>query len=626
MRVCAEIVGRNVVDFISRGFNTNVSPALQLGLGDKEAGCINCGSCVAVCPVGALTEKSMMGIARAYEVTKVKTTCSYCGCGCNFDLNVKDGKIVGVSSNLTSEVNGRHLCVNGRFGYDFIHSSDRLVQPLIKKDGDFVEVSWEEAISYVASRLKEIKETNGSEATGVLTSARCTNEENYLMNKLARVALGTNNIDHSARLEHSAAVAGLATAFGSGAMTNSIGEIKECDYLFVIGSTTHETHHIVSLEMRKAVKNGAKLVVAHPEKTEITEFADVHVSLMPGGNIPLLNAMCNVIIAEGLYDKEFVANRTEGFDELKSAVENFTPEAYAGIIGIPAETIREIARGFATAKSAAIFYTDGITQHTSGADNVLAVANLAMLTGQIGKSGSGVYPLRGQNNVQGACDMGALPDVFPGYQSVAVSENVDKFTKLWGVPQSDKVGFTAAEMMDAAQNGDLKALYILGENSKLSAPDINYVKQALENLEFLVVQDIFLTETAKLADVVLPGASFAEKDGTFSNTERRVQRVRKAIEPLAGKADWQIISEVLTAMGYTHEYGSSSEIFDESARVIPQYAGISYDRLEETGIQWPCPNSEHPGTVYLHEGKFARGQGKFTGLDYEPPAEALLKS
>jgi len=404
-------------------------------------------------------------------------------------------------------------------------------------------------------------------------------------------------------------------------MTNSIGEINECDYLFVIGSNTTETHPIISLQMRKAVSRGAKLVVVDPRKTEIAELADVYVPLKPGANIPLLNAMCNVIIAEGLYDKEFVANRTEGFEELKSAVENFTPENYAGIIGVPAETIREIARGFAKADSAAIFYTMGITQHTSGTNNVLAVANLAMLTGQIGKPSSGVNPLRGQNNVQGACDMGALPNVFPGYQGVAVPENVEKFTNLWGIPQSVKVGLTVGEMMDAAHHGDLKAMYILGENPMLSDPDITHVQQALENLEFLVVQDIFLTETAMLADVVLPGASFAEKDGTFSNTERRVQRVRKAIEPLAGKADWEVISEVLTALGYPHEYCSASEIFDEVARVTPQYAGISYARLEEKGIQWPCPNAEHPGTTYLHDGKFSRGLGKFTGIDFEPPAE-----
>jgi len=404
-------------------------------------------------------------------------------------------------------------------------------------------------------------------------------------------------------------------------MTNSIGEIKDCDYLFVIGSNTTETHPIISLEMRKAMKNGATVVVADPRKTEIAELANVHIPLKPGANIPLLNTLCNVIIEEDLYDKEFVANRTEGFEELKEAVKNFTPENYAGIIGVPADTIREVARGFAKAKNAAVFYTMGITQHTTGTNNVLSIANLAMLTGQIGKPSSGVNPLRGQNNVQGACDMGGLPNVFPGYQAVADPANVEKFTKAWGVQQSNKVGLTVGEMMDAAHHGDLKALYILGENPMLSDPDITHVEHALNNLEFLVVQDLFLTETAMLADVVLPGASFAEKDGTFSNTERRVQRVRKAVEPVAGKADWEVISEIMTLMGYPHNYCSASDVFDEIASVTPQYAGMSYTRLEQGGLQWPCPTADHPGTKYLHSGKFSRGLGVFTAVDFEPPAE-----
>lgn len=391
--------------------------------------------------------------------------------------------------------------------------------------------------------------------------------------------------------------------------------------MFVIGSNTTETHPIISLEMRKALGNGATLVVADPRKTEIAELANVHVPLKPGANIPLLNVMCNVIIAEGLYDKDFVANRTEGFEELKEAVANFTPEVYADMIGVPAETIREIARGFAKAKNAAIFYTMGITQHTCGTHNVLAVANLSLLTGQIGKPSSGVNPLRGQNNVQGACDMGGLPNVFPGYQAVTDPANVEKFTKVWGVQQTGKVGLTVGEMMDAAHSGDLKALYILGENPMLSDPDISHVEHALGNLEFLVVQDIFLTETAMLADVVLPGASFAEKDGTFSNTERRVQRVRKAVEPVAGKADWEVIASILTGMGFPHEYASASDVFDELAKVTPQYAGMSFDRLDQSGLQWPCPTADHPGTKYLHMGKFSRGLGKFTGVDFKPPAE-----
>jgi formate dehydrogenase alpha subunit len=404
-------------------------------------------------------------------------------------------------------------------------------------------------------------------------------------------------------------------------MTNSISEIKDCDFLFVLGSNTTETHPIISLEMRKALNNGATLVVADPRKTEIAEMAHHHLALNAGANIPLLNAMANVIIAEELYDKEFVAGRTEGFEELKEAVANFTPEAYEGVIGVPADTIREVARGFAKARNGGIFYTMGITQHTSGTANVWTIANLAMLTGQIGKPSSGVNPLRGQNNVQGACDMGGLPNVFPGYQAVTDPNMVKKFSEAWGVPQSDKPGLTVGEIMDGAHHGDIKALFILGENPMLSDPDISHVQKALENLEFLVVQDLFLTETAMLADVVLPGASFAEKDGTYANTERRVQRVRKAIEPLAGKADWEVLAEIITRMGYPQNYTCAEDVFTESTKVTPQYGGMTYARLEEKGLQWPCPAPDHPGTKYLHEGKFSRGLGKFTGVDFEPPAE-----
>lgn len=404
-------------------------------------------------------------------------------------------------------------------------------------------------------------------------------------------------------------------------MTNSIGEIKDSDFLFVIGSNTTETHPIISLEMRKAVRNGATLVVADPRKTEMAQLANAHLAIKPGANIPLLNTLCNIIIAEDLYDKEFVATRTEAFEDLKKAVANFTPEMYATVIGAPAETLREVARGFAKAKNAAIFYTMGITQHTTGTNNVLACANLSMLCGQIGKPSSGVNPLRGQNNVQGACDMGALPNVFPGYQSVTVPEIAEKFSKTWGVPMPSKVGLTVGEIMDAAHHGDVKGLFILGENPMLSDPDVNHVQHSLENLEFLVVQDIFLTETARFADVVLPGASFAEKDGTFSNTERRVQRVRKAIEPLAGMADWEVIAELMTQMGYPQSFESAEDIFDEMTKVTPQYAGMTYARLEEKGLQWPCPSTDHPGTTYLHVGKFSRGLGKFTGVDFAPPNE-----
>ncbi len=405
-------------------------------------------------------------------------------------------------------------------------------------------------------------------------------------------------------------------------MTNSIEEIAGADFILATGTNTTESHPIISLRVKKALANGATLVVVDPRKTEMAQLSDYHLQIKSGSDIALLNGMANVIIAEELWNKEFVETRTEDFEVLKAAVAKYTPEYVEEITGIPADTIKEVARGYAKAANATILYTMGITQHICGTDNVLAVANLAMLCGQIGRPSTGVNPLRGQNNVQGACDMGALPNVFTGYQPVTLPEAREKFSQAWGAPMPEKPGLTVGEMMEAAAEGKVKAMYIMGENPVLSDADANHVEHALKNLDFLVVQDIFLTETAQLADVVLPAASFAEKDGTFSNTERRVQRVRKAIDPIGNsKPDWQIICEVATAMGYPMNYNSPAEIMDEISRVTPSYGGISYERLEQGGLHWPCPTPEHPGTKILHVGKFSRGLGKFHAVEYIPPNE-----
>jgi formate dehydrogenase major subunit len=408
-------------------------------------------------------------------------------------------------------------------------------------------------------------------------------------------------------------------------MTNSISEIAGADFILAIGTNTTETHPIIGLKVKKAIRNGAKLVVIDPRKTEIAELADKYLSLASGSDLALLNAFANVIITEGLYDKEFVDNRTEGFEELKAGVAKYTPEYVEKISGIPAGTIKQVAREYAGAKKATILYTMGITQHITGTDNVLSIANLAMLTGQIGRESTGVNPLRGQNNVQGACDMGGLPNVYPAYQKVDDLEIKAKFEKAWNAELSAKPGLTLGEIIEAAEHGDIKSIYIMGENPVLSDPDSNHVIKALKNLDFLVVQDIFLTETAKLADVVFPAASFAEKEGTFTNTERRVQKVNKAIELVGqSKPDWQIIQDIAKEMGYEHiNYSSPKEIMDEIAQVAPSYGGINYQRLDEQkdGLQWPCPTPDHPGTPYLHSEKFARGKGKFTFVEYLPPAE-----
>ncbi|GAB6156959.1 formate dehydrogenase subunit alpha [Desulfotomaculum varum] len=619
VRVCSEVVGRSVIDYSYRGFRVKVATPLDLGL--SKAGCVFCGSCVEVCPVGALTDKTRLGKGRTWELTSVTTTCPYCGVGCQIDLLVKDNRVVGAKA-AGHGVNGRHLCVKGRYGHQFIHHPQRLTNPLVKKNGRFQEVSWDEAIRKVAEGFQQIKQLHGGRSIAVLSSARITNEENYLLNKLARLVLGTNHIDHCARLCHAPTVAGLAAATGSGAMTNPMKDIAGADLILAIGTNTTETHPVLSLFIRQAIRRGAVLVVVDPRKTELAKLAAIHLPIKPGTDIALFNSMVNVIIEENLWDKQFVEERCEGWPELIAAVREYTPAYAQEVTGIPADTVRQVARAYATAGRAAILYTMGLTQHVTGTDNVLAVANLALLCGQIGRASTGINPLRGQNNVQGACDMGALPQYLPGYQPVWEESCRKKFSNAWGGLLSSDPGMTVGEMMQAACQGELKGMYIVGENPVISDADANHVTRALNRLDFLVVQDIFLTETAQLADVVLPAASWAEKDGTFTNTERRVQRVRQAIPQVGNsKADWQIFCALAEAMGRPMRYQQPREIFDEMAALTPAYAGISYDLLDKGGIQWPCPNPDHPGTGILHQENFVRGKGKFHAVAYRPPDE-----
>jgi formate dehydrogenase alpha subunit len=619
VRMCGEIVGAHAIDFTHRGFQAQVAAAYEMPL--QESSCVFCGNCVAVCPTGALIPKGRMGQGRTWEFKTVTTTCTYCGVGCLLDLQVKDDQLVDVSPG-DGPANRGKLCVKGRFGLDFIHHPERLTKPLIKKDGRFVESTWDEALDFVARRLLEIKGAHGSDALGVFASAKCTNEENYLLQKFARAVLGTNNVDHCARLCHASTVVGLATAFGSGAMTNSIPEVKLADTILVTGSNTTEAHPVIGYLIKQAAAQGTKLIVADPRRIELAEVADVHLQLLPGTNVALFNGLAHVIIEEGLVDEEFIASRTEGFDALKKALAKYTPEYVQKVTSVPADLIRKAARLYARAERGAIYYSMGITQHSQGTDNVLAIANLAMLTGNVGRPGTGVNPLRGQNNVQGACDMGALPNVLPGYQAVANPELRAKFAQAWGVDLPEKPGMTITEMIPAALSGNIKALYICAENPMVSDPDINHVRKALENLEFLVVQDIFLTETAQLADVVLPGTTFAEKDGTFTNTERRVQRVRQAVSPRGdSRPDWQIICELARRMGYEMAYQDPSAIMDEISSLTPSYGGIDYGRIEEEGLCWPCPTKTHPGTPVLHAERFTRGLGKFTPVEAIGPAE-----
>ncbi len=622
VQVCNEVQVNRAISYGYRGSASKIVAVGDLPL--NESDCVFCGECVQACPVGALIESPSRFQGRPWEVEKVQTTCPYCGVGCQMNLHIKDNKVIKITGVEDIAPNFGSLCVKGRFGYDFINKPERLTTPLIKQDGDLKNTSWEEALSLIAKRFDGIKSKYGPDSIGIFSSAKITNEENYIAQKFARAVVGTNNIDHCARLCHASTVAGLAAAFGSGAMTNSIADIEKSKLILVTGSNTTEAHPVISSYIKRVVESGsAKLIVVDPRRIPLTKFATIWLRQNLGTDVAWANGMMHVIISEALYDRKYIEERTEGFDELKKTVEKYNPEFVSKITGISADDLIKAARMYANSQPASIFFAMGITQHSTGTDNVKSMANLAMLCGNVGISGGGVNPLRGQNNVQGACDLGALPNVFSGYQPVtdpAVRANMER---MWGVkslPQTS--GLTITEMVKGAQDGNLKALYIIGENPLISDPDINHVEQALKNLDFLVVQDIFLSDTAKIADIVLPSASFAEKNGTFTNTERKVQLIRKAIEsPGQAKQDWEIICDLSNRMGYPMEYTDSKAIMEEMNRVTPSYAGISYQRLEKGGLHWPCPTSNHPGTPILHVDKFTRGLGHFHAIEYVSPAE-----
>ncbi|MBN1903250.1 formate dehydrogenase subunit alpha [Candidatus Sumerlaeota bacterium] len=556
---------------------------------------------------------------------KTLTTCPYCGTGCMYYLvSDENNKITGIEPTANHPVSKNWVCVKGWNSFHFVNHPDRLKVPQIRKNGKMEQATWNEALDHVIARLREIRDKYGNDSIMFFSSAKTTNEENYLMMKLARAVFKTNNVDHCARLCHASTVVGLATTFGSGAMTNSISCVDEADLIFVTGSNTTEQHPLIGTRILNAVQKGAKLIVADNRKIRLARHAVLHLKHKNGTDVALANAMMNVIIGEGLEDKEFVANRTENYENLKKTVEKYTPEYAAEITGLKPEEIIEAARMFAKAKKAMIIYSMGITQHSHGVDNVKSMANLVMLTGNLGKPGTGVNPLRGQNNVQGACDMGALPNVYSGYQKVTEENIRARFEKAWGVENlPSNVGYTVTTAINAAAEGKLKAIYIMGENPMMSDPDQNHVREALEKLEFLVVQDIFPTPTAKFAHVVLPASSYAEKDGTFTSTERRVQRVRKAIDPPGqSRSDWEILCDVAERMGYKQmKYKNPGEIMDEIASVTPIYGGISFDRIDQLGLQWPCPDKNHPGTPVLHVGKFTRGLGLFCAVEYKPSME-----
>jgi len=614
IRSCDEILNVNVIDFIYRGSNTRVGT-----FGNKpilDSCCVSCGECVVRCPTGSLMPKDFELPER-----EVKTTCPYCGVGCSFYLGVRGNRVVGVREDKNGPANKGSLCVKGRFGMTFVNHPDRLKKPMIKKNGVLVTVTWKEALELIVKKLPEYR----GEKFAMLSSAKCTNEENYLVQKFTRAVMGTNNVDHCARLCHAPTVAGLAQSFGSGAMTNSIDEIGKAETILAIGTNTTAAHPVIALQVKDAVRRGAKLIVANPKEIDLCGFAECFLQQRPGTDVALLMGMMRVIVDEGLTDSEFIKERCENFDAFKKSLDAYTAKFVENTTGVPWKKIQQAARCYATNKPSSILFAMGITQHSHGTDNVLATSNLALLTGNVGREFSGVNPLRGQNNVQGACDMGALPNVYPGYQKVIDPEKREKFEEAWDCKLPDTPGLTHVEIFDAIASGKIKALYIIGENPILSEANANHVREAIEKLDFFVVQDIFLSETAELADVVLPAATFAEKDGTFTNTERRIQRVRKVIDPVSqSKPDWWIMCQIGTKLwrkGF--DFKHPEEIMNEIASLTPSYQGVLYNRLKRGTLQWPCTSLDHPGTPFLHKDKFATksGKGKFMPLEYKPSQE-----
>ncbi|QQX81033.1 formate dehydrogenase subunit alpha [Shewanella sp. KX20019] len=614
------------------------APRVGFSASMNDSDCVQCGNCVQVCPTGALVDSrdKTQGLTTEQKapLETVSTICTYCGIGCRVEMHVDKQKnqIRHISGDINSPVNAGMLCVKGRFGFDFVSSDKRLTTPLIRKNGVLTPASWQEAISLIGKQFSTIKAEHGAKSIAGLSSAKATNEDNYLFQKLFRSVIGNNNVDHCARLCHASTVTALRESLGSGAMTNDIPSIKHSDLIFIIGSDTESAHPIIASHIKLAIKDhAARLIVADPKKVSIADKAQLYVAQRPGTDVMLLNAIMQQIIKNDWHDLDYIQRRVEGFSQLFDEVmsDDYSPENTAIITGVSADDIVELARLIGTAKKTAIYYAMGITQHTSGHDNVTAISNLQLLCGNIGIKGAGINPLRGQSNVQGACDMGALPNYFTGYQKLDDPLIQQRFRKAWGKDDlPSERGVSATEMMHALAHGSLKALYVMGENPVLSDPDQKHVLAGLKAAEFMVVQDIFLTETAELADVVLPAAAFAEKQGHFTNTERRVQQLLPAVTPPGqAKNDWQIIQLIAQQMGDDWHYQTERQIWHEITEVTPQYRGITWNVIDsETangrqGLQWPCPAEGHPGTPILHSQQFTHGRGKMRPVQYRLPAE-----
>ncbi len=617
VRACAEVQGTFALTIAGRGFESHVSPG---GVDFMGSECVSCGACVQACPTATLIEKNVLDLGQP-EHSEV-TTCAYCGVGCSFKAEMQGSTVVRMVPYKDGKANEGHSCIKGRFAWGYATHKERITKPMVraKITDPWREVTWDEAINHAASEFKRLQATYGRDAVGGITSSRCTNEETFLVQKLVRAGFGNNNVDTCARVCHSPTGYGLAQTFGTSAGTQDFASVDETDVILLIGANPTDAHPVFASRMKKRLRSGAKLIVADPRKIDLVKTAhvkaDYHLPLLPGTNVALINAIAHVIVTEGLVDEAFVRERCdlEHFESWARfiAQDKHAPEATAHLTGVSARELRAAARLFAGAKNGAIYYGLGVTEHSQGSTMVMGMANLAMATGNIGRNGVGVNPLRGQNNVQGSCDMGSFPHELSGYRHISDEATRDMFNHLWGVTLSPDPGLRIPNMFDEAIYGDFKGLYVQGEDIAQSDPDTNHVESALRAMECVVVQDLFLCETAKFAHVFLPGSSFLEKDGTFTNAERRISRVRRVMPPLAGLADWEVTVKLAKALGYEMNYTHPSEIMDEIAALTPTFNGVSFKRIDELGsIQWPCNDKAPTGTPIMHVDHFVRGLGKF---------------
>jgi formate dehydrogenase major subunit len=623
VRACDEIQGTLALTIDGRGFASMISPGQMQNFMDSE--CVSCGACIQACPTATLMEKSIYEYGQPDRV--VETTCAYCGVGCSFKAEIKGNQVVRMVPNKNGHANEGHSCVKGRFAFGYTTHPDRILKPMIRKsiEDAWKEVSWNDAFTHVASEFKRIQEKYGRGSVGAVTSSRCTNEETFVMQKLVRAVFNNNNVDTCARVCHSPTGYGLKTTFGTSAGTQEFASVEQSDVIMIIGANPTDGHPVFASRMKQRLRQGAKLIILDPRAIDLVRTphieADYHLQLKPGTNVALINGLAHVIVTEGLANEKFALERCDPgeYNTWKEFVSQpkYSPEEVERITGVPAGQIREAARLFARPGNSAIYYGLGVTEHSQGSTMVIGMANLAMATGNLGREGVGVNPLRGQNNVQGSCDMGSFPHELSGYRHISDANVRAMFEKDWGVQLDAEPGLRIPNMFDAALDGSFKGVYIQGEDFVQSDPNTQHIESAMRAMECVVVQDLFLTETAKFAHVFLPGSTFLEKDGTFTNAERRIQLVRKVMPPVAGLADWEITCAISNAMGYPMNYNHPSEIMDEIARLTPTFAGVSFEKIDKLGsVQWPCNDKAPEGTPTMHVGGFVRGKGKFVLTEY----------